>query len=90
MISPGVVLREGVVSDLGDSVAPDAIILTSAEKNADFSLMNLSATINNSSGSISPKEGMTLAAVASREGAGRRVRHRRDWKEVDDQGFRRY
>ena len=36
MIPAGTVLRERVVSELGGTVAPDALILTDAERNVDY------------------------------------------------------
>ncbi|CAM9963332.1 unnamed protein product [Ectocarpus sp. 6 AP-2014] len=84
MIPPGVVLEEGVVSDLGGHIAPDAIVLTKAEKKADFSPPGVLA---------GDRRGGGGAAVKRSRKAGKEqewVRHRRDWEEVDEKGFRRY
>ncbi|CAM9395424.1 unnamed protein product [Ectocarpus sp. 12 AP-2014] len=84
MIPPGVVLEEGVVSDLGGHIAPDAIVLTNAEKKVDFSPPEALAG--------DKRVGGGAAAKRNRK-AGKEqewVRHRRDWKEVDEKGFRRY
>ncbi|CAM9295450.1 unnamed protein product [Ectocarpus sp. 13 AM-2016] len=84
MIPPGVVLQEGVVSDLGGHIAPDAIVLTKAEKKVDFSPPEALA---------GDKRGGGGTAMKRSRKAGKEqewVRHRRDWKEVDEKGFRRY
>lgn len=83
MIPPGAVLQEGVVSELGSTVAPDAFILTKAERQADYDLPEPLAKGGGRGGAA------TAAAAASQEVA-RRVRHRRDWDEMDGKGFRRY
>ena len=82
MIPPGTVLQEGVVSELGGTVAPDALILTKAERKADYVLPE---PLANGGGGAA---GAAAAALASQELA-RRVRHRRDWEETDEKGFRR-
>ncbi|CAM9223436.1 unnamed protein product, partial [Hapterophycus canaliculatus] len=82
------VLEEGVVSDLGGTVAPDAIVLTSAEKQGDFSPGSLSMARDSGR---RKGDGASGAARASRETTKPEcLRHRRDWKELDEKGFRRY
>ncbi|CAM9868068.1 unnamed protein product, partial [Ectocarpus fasciculatus] len=84
MIPPGVVLEEGVVSDLGGHVAPDAIVLTKAEKKVDFSPPEVFTGDRRGGGGAAAKR--SRKAGKDEEW----VRHRRDWKEVDERGFRRY
>lgn len=85
MIPPGVILQERVVSDIDGLAAPDALILTGAEKDVDYSPLNL---VEARGGEIS-LAGATAVATAAREAEKRGVIHRRDWPEVDEQGFRR-
>lgn len=87
MIAAGMVLQEGVVSELDATVAPDALILTSAEKITDYSPVNLAVGGGDGVGS---GEGAVAAAAASHERGKRGVGHRRDWEEMDGQGFRRW
>lgn len=88
MIPPGTVLQEGVVSELGGTVAPDAFILTNAEQKADYALPEQLA--NGGSGVGRGGGSGEAAAVASQEVARRvGVRHRRGWNEMDEKGFRR-
>lgn len=89
MIPPGMVLQKGVVSDLGGTVAPDAIILTNAEKTADYAVLNLASGGRGNDG-VRKTGGAVVLAAAAREAAERGVRHRRDWEEVDEHGFRRW
>lgn len=86
MIPPETVLQEGVVSKLGGTVAPDAFILTNAERQADYAVPE---PLVKESGA--GRGAAAAAAIASQEAARRVVgiRHRRDWDEVDEKGFRR-
>ncbi|CAM9595908.1 unnamed protein product, partial [Sphacelaria rigidula] len=91
MVSPGLVLHEGVTSDIDARHAPDALILTAAEKNIDYctrALFIMTDTVggkrrSDGSGGVDGDRGR------AREDAEHWVRHRRDWEEVDASGFRR-
>lgn len=84
MIPPGAVLQEGVVSELGGTVAPDALILTSAERKVDYDLPDPLAIDGGEGGAAAAAEAR-LQEMARREW----IRHRRDWSERDEKGFRR-
>lgn len=85
MIPPRTVLQEGVISELGGTVAPDAFILTDAEQKADYCQPEPLAVGGGGGG-----KGVEAAATASQQLARRvGVRHRRDWNDMDGNGFRR-
>ncbi len=85
MIPPRTVLQEGVISELGGTVAPDALILTSAERTADYDLPD-PLTIGGGEGGAAAAAEARLQEMARREW----VRHRRDCSEKDEKGFRRW
>lgn len=85
MIPPGLVLREGVISDIDGRSAPDALLLTAAEKYADHHPQMAPVATDSAIG----RHGQGGAVVAG-EDTQYWVRHRRDWQEVDRFGFRRY
>lgn len=86
MISPGSVVREGVISEVGDRSVPNVMLLTDAEKEADYSVEALAAAINYNGKSTSSG---TAAGMAKREIVEHGMNHRRNWPEVDEHGFRR-
>lgn len=93
MIQPGIVLREGVVSTMDQRNAPDVLLLTAAEKHADYSLLAFAASMAGRD-HIGMARGIagggTESAEAARVVAQKGLRHRREWKEVDELGFRRF
>lgn len=99
MIPAGTVLRERVVSELGGTLAPDALILTDSERSVDYCCCQLepqAAAAAAGGGDDGRATEAVAEAVAAGEAAqkGRQqqtkgVRHRRFMKEMDEQGFRR-
>ena len=87
MISAGTVLRERVVSELGGTLAPDALILTDAERSLDYCFCQPEPAAG---GRGDGRVTAAMAAGSAQKGQPQKgVRHRRFMKEMDEQGFRR-